>query len=343
MNIHDYSYELPRDRIAQTPAEPRDSSRLLLLRKGGGEARDLAFRDLAGCLEPDDLLVVNDTRVIPARLKGRKETGGSAEVLLLARQSRSRWEALVRASGRLRAGTRISLGQGASIVVADERGEGVFDVEIETQGDPLAAVEALGETPLPPYIRREAPDPRDRAWYQTVFARPDTGGSAAAPTAGLHFTEEVIQSLTARGVERASVTLHVGLGTFLPARAERLEDHRLHREWYRVPEETARAVNRAIADGRRVIAVGTTATRVLEHCGQSGALAACSGWTDLFIREGHPFRVVGGLITNFHLPESTLLVLVCAFAGRERVLAAYRRAVEAGYRFYSYGDAMLIL
>jgi S-adenosylmethionine:tRNA ribosyltransferase-isomerase len=343
LNIRDYAYELPPDRIAQTPAEPRDASRLLVLKRERDQHEDLTFRDLASCLDAGDLLVVNDTRVIPARLRGRKETGGGAEVLLLAREAPRRWEALVRASGRLRAGTRISLGQGASIVVTDERGEGVYGVEIEAPGEPLAVVEALGEMPLPPYIHREEPDPRDRAWYQTVFARPDNGGSAAAPTAGLHFTEEVIRSLAARGVEQASLTLHVGLGTFLPVRSERVEDHRLHREWYHVPEETARAVNRVIAEGRRVVGVGTTTTRVLEHCGESGALEAGSGWTNLFIREGHPFRIVGGLVTNFHLPESTLLVLVCAFAGRERVLAAYRRAVEAGYRFYSYGDAMLIL
>ncbi|MHB8765739.1 MAG: S-adenosylmethionine:tRNA ribosyltransferase-isomerase, partial [Deferrisomatales bacterium] len=211
------------------------------------------------------------------------------------------------------------------------------------EGDPLDALDALGEVPLPPYIRRDLPEPRDRDWYQTAFARADRAGSAAAPTAGLHFTPAVLGELEGRGVERVSVTLHVGLGTFLPVRTPNLDDHRMHREWYDVPAATAAAVNRALDEGRRVVAVGTTTTRVLEHAGRAGRVEAGSGWTDLFLRPGHPFRVVGGLVTNFHLPESTLLVLVCALGGTERVLAAYRHAVAARYRFFSYGDAMLVL
>lgn len=351
MRLGDFTYFLPPERIAQIPAQPRDASRLLAVRRGGagpGEAapwQDAAFRDLARLLSPGDLLVTNDTRVFPARLWGRKASGGRAEVLLLTREGADRWEALVRSAKRSRPGTRIRVGEdsGLTVEVLEIRGEGVYLVRLETPGDPLAALEALGEMPLPPYIRRAAPDPRDRQWYQTVFARPDAAGSAAAPTAGLHFTPRVLTDLAARGIERASVTLHVGLGTFLPVRAERLEEHRMHREWYEVPEATARAVNGALAEGRRVVAVGTTVTRVLEHCGASGELKAGSGWTELFLKPGHEFRVVGGLVTNFHLPETTLLMLVCAFGGTEPVLAAYRHAVEAGYRFYSYGDAMVVL
>jgi S-adenosylmethionine:tRNA ribosyltransferase-isomerase len=229
------------------------------------------------------------------------------------------------------------------VAVEEVRGDGLYRVRLECDGDPVAAVEALGSMPLPPYIRRAAPEPRDRDWYQTRFAAADKHGSAAAPTAGLHFSDTVLAALDARGVERATVTLHVGLGTFLPVRSETLDGHSMHREWYEVPAATAAAVNRALGAGRRVVAVGTTTTRVLEHCGTAGRVAPGAGWTELFIRPGHAWQVVGGLVTNFHLPESTLLVLVAAFAGRQRVLDAYRHAVDAGYRFYSYGDAMAVL
>lgn len=351
MRPGDFTYVLPPERIAQTPAEPRDTSRLLVVRRGGGarggpaDFQDAAFGELPRLLTPGDLLVTNDTRVLPARLWGRKESGGRAEVLLLAREGPDRWEALVRSAKRSRPGTRIRVGEdsGLTVEVLEVRGDGVYLVRLEPPGDPLAALDALGEMPLPPYIRRAAPDPRDREWYQTVFARPEAAGSVAAPTAGLHFTPRVLAELEARGIETAPLTLHVGLGTFLPVRAERLEDHRMHREWYEVPEATACAVNRALAQRRRVVAVGTTVTRVLEHCGAGGGVEAGSGWTELFLKPGHDFRVVGGLVTNFHLPETTLLALVCAFGGADSVLAAYRHAVEAGYRFYSYGDAMLVL
>ncbi len=342
MRVTDYAYQLPPERIAQVPVEPRDAARLLVLGRGAGAWEDAHVRDLPRHLGPGDLLVVNDTRVIPARLHGRKESGGRAEVLLVGREGPDRWEALVRAAKPARVGTRVLLGPGVSARVEEVRGDGVFGVRLEAPGDPLAAVEALGEVPLPPYIRRDAPDPRDRAWYQTPFARADRAGSAAAPTAGLHFTPGVLDELAARGVERVSLTLHVGLGTFLPLRVEDAEDHRMHKEWFEVSAATADAVNRALVEGRRVVAVGTTTVRVLEHCGREGRVAAGSGWTDLFVRPGHRFRVVGAMFTNFHLPESTLLMLVCAFGGTERVLAAYRHAVDAGYRFYSYGDAMLV-
>ncbi|GAB4254709.1 tRNA preQ1(34) S-adenosylmethionine ribosyltransferase-isomerase QueA [Deferrisoma sp.] len=341
MRIKDFTYELPPDRIAQTPAEPRDASRLLVLRGAEGW-EDARFLDLPRYLEPGDLLVVNDTRVLPARLLGRKPTGGKAEVLLLTRLGEGRWEALVRAAKPAREGTSVAVADGR-VEVEEALGEGRFRVRISAPGPVEAWLERVGQMPLPPYIRRDGADPRDRTWYQTVFSRPEKAGSAAAPTAGLHFTPRVLEALERKGVRIARITLHVGLGTFLPVRAERLDDHRMHAEWFEVPPETAAAVNAARDKGGRVVAVGTTATRVLEHAGRHGRVEPGSGWTDLFIRPGHRFRVVSGLVTNFHLPESTLLVLVCAFGGTERVLAAYRHAVEAGYRFYSYGDAMLLL
>jgi len=343
VKLSDYHYHLPAEQIAQTPAQPRDASRLLVLGRTVPRREDRQFRELAELLDPGDLLVANDTRVLPARLLGRKDSGGRAEVLLLHREGHNRWEALVRSAKPSRPATRIQVGEKLRVAVETVRGDGVYGVRLECEGDPVAAVEACGRMPLPPYIRRDAPEPRDREWYQTRFAAPDPPGSAAAPTAGLHFSDAVLAALDARGVERATVTLHVGLGTFLPVRAENLDQHRMHREWYQVTEATAAVVNRALDEGRRVVAVGTTTTRVLEHCGVGGRVTPGAGWTELFIRPGHPWRVVGGLVTNFHLPESTLLVLVAAFAGRDRVLAAYRHAVCGGYLFYSYGDAMVIL
>ena len=343
MKLSNYHYPLPPERIAQIPAQPRDASRLLVLGRSAPRLEDRRFLDLPDLLVPGDLLVANDTRVIPARLLGRKDSGGRAEVLLLHRESHDCWEALVRSAKRSRPGTRITVGETLAVVVVEARGDGVYGVRLVADGDPVVAVEALGSMPLPPYIRRDAAEPRDREWYQTRFAAADKHGSAAAPTAGLHFSDAVLAALDERGVERATVTLHVGLGTFLPVRVEQLDAHRMHREWYEVPEATAVAVNRALDEGRRVVAVGTTTTRVLEHCAAGGRVQAGAGWTELFIRPGHDWNVVGGMVTNFHLPESTLLVLVAAFAGRERVLDAYRHAVDAGYRFYSYGDAMVIL
>jgi S-adenosylmethionine:tRNA ribosyltransferase-isomerase len=338
----DFGYELPEALIAQAPLEPRDRSRLLVLDRRDGSLTDAIFRDLPGFLRPGDVLVSNDTRVLPARLRARKDTGAAIEALLVGRESADVWEALLRPGKRVRPGMRLTLPQRAWLDVIEDRGDGVFGVRLGGEGEPEAILHAVGEVPLPPYIRREQLRAEDVAWYQTLFADPDKGGSAAAPTAGLHFTPEVLAALDAKGVERATVTLHVGLGTFLPIRVEDLSTHRMHRERFEVSEATAQVVNRALDEGRRVVAVGTTTTRVLEHAGASGRLSAGAGFTELFVLPGYTFRIVGALVTNFHLPESTLLMLVSALGGTERVLAAYRHAVAQGYRFFSYGDAMLI-
>lgn len=343
MKTADFSFDLPAGLIAQTPAEPRTASRLLALSRSTGRIDDLTFTDLLTLTRPGDLLVVNDTRVIPARLLGRKPSGGAAEVLLLRREGAGVWEALVRASKRTKVGTSIEFGGGEAVAeVIEIRGEGKFLVKLDGSGDPDALVEKLGRMPLPPYIRKGEAAEEDRRWYQTVYAHPEKSGSAAAPTAGLHFSEELLAALAARGVLRTAVTLHVGLGTFLPVRAENLADHVMHSERYEITEETAQLVNLAKAEGRRVIAVGTTATRTLETAGKTGTLMAGAGETSLFITPGYEFRMVDGLLTNFHLPESTLLMLVSAFGGFDNAMNAYRHAVGEGYRFYSYGDAMFV-
>lgn len=356
--MEDFDYELPETLIAQEPATPRDASRLLVLPRDGGPPAHRAFRDLAEHLAPGDCLVLNDSRVAPARLVGRRAGGGRAEALLVQPLGGGAWRALVRPAARLGPGRRIDCGVGPdgrpllSLTVRErlDGGEAVVTLApasgADVGTDPPAPADVagllrrLGRLPLPPYIRR---DPTDPERYQTVYAREE--GSVAAPTAGLHFTEGLLAALAARGVTAVFVTLHVGPGTFRPVRAARVEDHRLHAEPYRVPPETAAAVSAARARGGRVIAVGTTVARTLEAAAQAsgGTVAPGSGRTDLFIRPGFRFRVVDGLLTNFHLPRSTLLMLVCAFAGRERVLAAYAEAVRLGYRFYSFGDAMLIL
>lgn len=344
MKKSDFSFELPPELIAQIPADPRDSSRLLVVGRNADDLTDAVFRDLTDYLNPGDVLVVNDTRVIPARLRGRKESGGKVELLLLTREAETCWTALVKASKRVKSGTAITLENGVRIEVVDSRGEGIYGVRIDARGeDPLGELEEVGEIPLPPYIRGGRANPSDKSWYQTLFADVQKKGSAAAPTAGLHFTDRVVSKLTKRGVRIASVTLHVGLGTFLPMRTENLKDHAMHSEWYDLSEESAKIINEALDEGQRVVAVGTTATRVLEHNGASGRLLPGAGWTDIFITPQHDFNIINGLLTNFHLPESTLLVLACAFGGTERILNAYRHAVAAGYRFYSYGDAMLII
>jgi len=341
----DFSFDLPSGLIAQTPVDPRDSSRLLVVDRKGGTLTDACFRDLPDYLNPGDVLVLNDTRVVPARIRGRKKTGGKVELLLLTREAENVWSALVKASKRPKPGTVIELDNGVSVEVAEARGEGVFAVNVMGgEEDALKKLEEVGEIPLPPYIRGGTAGPSDKEWYQTVFADEKKSGSAAAPTAGLHFTERLLTRLVEKnGVKLARVTLHVGLGTFLPMRAEKLKDHAMHSEWFDVSEETAKIINDCLDRGRRVAAVGTTATRVLEHQGKSGRIAAGSGWTDIFITPGHEFKIISGLLTNFHLPESTLLVLACAFGGTDRILDAYRHAVDRRYRFYSYGDAMLIL
>jgi S-adenosylmethionine:tRNA ribosyltransferase-isomerase len=342
MKVSDFDFELPEALIAQVPVTPRDASRLLVLPRQGRIAHR-AFADLPSLLRAGDLVVFNDTRVIPARLVGRKaDTGGKAELLLLeplGAEMGARWRAMGQATKALRPGTRLQFGALEATVEA-ALGEGFYEVQLDREGAELeAALARVGRIPLPPYIRREA-GADDTERYQTIFAR--SPGSAAAPTAGLHFSPGVLAALEARGVPWAAVTLHVGPGTFLPLRVESLDEHRMHEERYEVPEATARAHAACRARGGRVVAVGTTAVRTLESAGSGGRLEAGAGRTSLFIRPGHRFQTVDLLVTNFHLPRSTLLVLVSAFGGRERVLAAYREAVLEGYRFFSYGDAMLV-
>jgi S-adenosylmethionine:tRNA ribosyltransferase-isomerase len=354
MYISDFDYELPPELVAQHPPEQRGASRLLVLDRESGAVTDRHFSDLPTMLRRGDLLVVNDTRVFAARLLGKRLPGGGAAECLLVRRlepndapaSDEVWEALVHPGQRLKEGSRMEFGAARHVVhaeVLDRRFHGRRRVRLWTEAPTLAdAIDAIGHVPLPPYIKRSDAD-ADRERYQTIFAH--KRGSIAAPTAGLHFTPAVLAQLDAHGIERASITLHVGYGTFQPIRSDTVEGHQMEPEYFEVPAETAAAINRALTEQRRVIAVGTTTTRTLESLEQSerGLVPATTGQTDLFIRPGHQFRIVSGLVTNFHLPRSSLLVLVSAFAGREHVLAAYRHAVEQQYRFYSYGDAMIIL
>ncbi len=342
MRLSDFDYALPEELVAQEPVTPRDASRLLVVRPEGAFAHR-RFAELDRLLAPGDLLVFNDTKVIPARLVGRKESGGKAEILLcepLAGGLGRRWRAMGQASKPIRAGAVLSF-DGLSARVVEAEGEGFYVVELDREGEALeAALARAGRIPLPPYIRRE-PDARDRDRYQTIWAR--APGSAAAPTAGLHFTEALLARLDARGVRRTAVTLHVGPGTFLPIRADAIEDHRMHAERYEISGAAADALAACRARGGRVVAVGTTSVRTLESAWDGTRVAPGAGRTALFVRPGHAFRAVDALVTNFHLPRSTLLVLVCAFGGTARVLAAYRESVAARYRFFSYGDAMLLL
>ncbi len=342
MKLSDFDYELPERLIAQEPVTPRDASRLLVLRPQG-EPEDRRFFELDALLSPGDLLVLNDTKVIPARLVGRKETGGRVELLLcepLEGMAGRRWRAMGQSSKPIREGSVVSFDGLAARVLAAE-GEGFYVVDLDCGGADLqSALERTGRVPLPPYVRRE-PEERDRERYQTIWAR--APGSAAAPTAGLHFTEDLLARLDARGVRRATLTLHVGPGTFLPVRSESIEEHHMHPERYEVPEAVAAEIDACRVRGGRVVAVGTTAVRALESAfGGQRVMAGC-GITTLFIRPGHEFRAVDALVTNFHLPRSTLLMLVAAFGGTERVLSAYRLAVSRSYRFFSYGDATLLL
>ncbi|MBX6378806.1 MAG: tRNA preQ1(34) S-adenosylmethionine ribosyltransferase-isomerase QueA [Clostridia bacterium] len=343
MDVADFDYFLPPDRIAQTPVEPRDAARLLVLDRRSGRRCHHVFRDLPDLLAAGDLLVLNDTRVLPARLVGRKASGGRVEMLLLRRltpEAPGEWEALARPARRLQPGTEVIFGDGQMTArILDRRGDGLVRAAFTSCGDWETALARIGQVPLPPYIRRPVADP---SRYQTVYAR--EAGSAAAPTAGLHFTPELIGRCREVGIEVTFVTLHVGLGTFRPVQVQRVEEHRMHAERYRVPAEAAAAVAAARRRGGRVVAVGTTVVRTLETAADGdGSLRAGEGWSDLFIYPGFRFRVVDAMITNFHLPRSTLLMLVAAFAGRDLILEAYREAVAAGYRFFSFGDAMLIL
>ena len=342
MRTADFDYLLPPDRIAQAPCE-RGSSRLLVLRRAAGSVEHRAVSELPALLSPGDLMLLNDTRVIPARLWARRPTGRRFELLLLRARDERHWESLLRPSARVRVGETLALADGGGVTPVEPLGDGQWLLDCRPPLD-LDRLERLGEPPLPPYIERQGgARPADRADYQTVYAR--APGAVAAPTAGLHFTPELLELLRRAGVELAFLTLHVGLGTFRPVAVERVCDHRMHAEWYEVPEVTAAAVNRALRAGRRVVCVGTTSVRTVEAALEAGAgtVPTGAGSTDLFIVPGYRFRGVGAMLTNFHLPRSTLLMLVSAFAGRERVLAAYREAVEHGYRFYSYGDAMLIV
>lgn len=344
--VSDFDYHLPAELIAQQPHPDRDGARLLHLDRRSASHGHGRVADLPALLQPGDLLVVNDTRVYPARLLGRRDpSGGAVECLLLSRTEGDCWEALLHPGQKLREGARAVFeggGHRLRLEVLARHFHGRRTVRLTADGghDVDAAIDAIGHVPLPPYIKRpDAAD--DQGRYQTVYAR--ARGSVAAPTAGLHFTTGLLQALDDRGVERAAITLHVGYGTFQPIRGEHVEAHRLAAEPFEITEETASAVNRALDDGRRVVAVGTTTTRVLEAAAaDTGRIAAGSGSTGLYIAPGFEFRAVGALLTNFHLPRSSLLVLVSTFAGRERVLAAYAEAVARRYRFYSYGDAMLI-
>ncbi|MGI8316023.1 tRNA preQ1(34) S-adenosylmethionine ribosyltransferase-isomerase QueA [Halobacillus mangrovi] len=341
MDIKQYDFDLPEELIAQVPLQDRSSSRLMVLDRAQERIEHHYFSDISQFIQPGDCLVLNDTRVLPARLYGAKQdSGGKVEVLLLHQSEGDEWEVLVKPAKKVKVGTKISFGNGQLVAECTEIQEhGGRKVRFSYEGIFLEVLESLGEMPLPPYIKEQLPD-RER--YQTVYAKEE--GSAAAPTAGLHFTTELLQSLEEKGVEIAYLTLHVGLGTFRPVSVDQIEDHDMHAEFYQLSEETAEQLNRVKENGGRVISVGTTSTRTLETIIRDyGTFTAASGWTDIFIYPPQKLKAIDGLITNFHLPKSTLIMLVSAFAGRDFILEAYNRAVQERYRFFSFGDAMLIL
>ncbi len=340
LKTSDFYYDLPEELIAQDPLEDRSSSRLLVLDKETGNTEHHIFRDIVGYLNPGDCLVINDTKVIPARLIGAKEeTGAKIEVLLLKRGADDVWETLVKPGRKAKPGARISFGDGLLVgEVVDIVDEGNRLIRFEYEGIFEEILDQLGQMPLPPYITHQLKD-KDR--YNTVYAK--NSGSAAAPTAGLHFTPELLEEIRKKGVDIARVTLHVGLGTFRPVKVDDVENHHMHSEFYMVSEEAAQKINRTKENGRRVICVGTTSCRTIESAAdENGHLEACSGWTEIFIYPGYRFKILDALITNFHLPESTLVMLVSALAGKEHVLSAYEEAVKERYRFFSFGDAMFI-
>lgn len=337
MLVTDFDYDLPQELIAQHPIEPRDHSRLLVVDKKTGEIEHKHFYDLVNYLKPGDVLVFNDTRVIPARLHGTKDTGAHVEVFLLTRRDATDWEVLVRPGKKLQVGAKINFSDELSCEVIEHTDFGGRVVRFKYDGIFEEILDRLGETPLPPYITAPL---EDKERYQTVYNR--ERGSAAAPTAGLHFTKELLQKIKDIGCEEVFVTLHVGLGTFRPVSEAKIEDHKMHKEFYTVSQEAADAVNKAKAEGRRIIAVGTTAVRTLEAAGADGQLHAGSSWTNIFIYPGYKFRLVDDLVTNFHLPQSTLLMLVGTLSTREIMLQTYKKAVEEKYRFFSFGDAMFI-
>lgn len=340
MKTSDFYYDLPQELIAQDPLEDRSSSRLLVLDKETGEIKHQMFRDIVQYLKPGDCMVINDTKVIPARLIGSKiGTDAKIEVLLLKRKENDVWETLVKPGKKAKPGTRISFGDGLLVgEVIDVVEEGNRLIHFEYEGIFEEILDQLGQMPLPPYITHQLKD-RDR--YNTVYAAHE--GSAAAPTAGLHFTPELLKAIEEKGIDIARVTLHVGLGTFRPVKVDDVAEHHMHSEFYQIDEEAAEKINRARDNGGRVICVGTTSCRTIESAAdETGHLKACSGWTEIFIYPGYQFKILDCLITNFHLPESTLIMLVSALAGKEHVLHAYEEAVKEKYRFFSFGDAMFI-
>ena len=339
MKTSDFWYDLPEELIAQTPLLQRDTSRLLVLDRENGQIAHKHFYDIVDYLQPGDCLVMNDSRVLPARLLGHRPTGGAVEVLLLRDLGDKKWECLCKPGRKMQVGSSVIFGDGVltgTVVAVQEDGNRV--VEFQYEGIFLEVLESLGKMPLPPYIKAEL---ADQERYQTVYSR--EVGSAAAPTAGLHFTQELLQKIRSKGVKTAFVTLHVGLGTFRPVKAENISEHHMHSELCMLSEETASILNQTKAEGGRIICVGTTSCRTLESLvNEDGSFEAKSKWTEIFIFPGYQFKAMQGLITNFHLPESTLVMLVSAFAGRENVLAAYEEAVRERYRFFSFGDAMFI-
>ena len=337
MQVKDFTYELPQELIAQHPLEPRDHSRLLVVDKNTGTIEHRHFYELCEYLRHDDLLVFNDTRVIPARLHGVKDTGARVEVFLLTRLNSADWEVLVKPGRKLRVGAKIKFSDDLSCEIISDTDFGGRIARFYYNGVFEEILDRLGETPLPPYITAPL---EDKERYQTVYSREN--GSAAAPTAGLHFTKELLQKIKDIGCEEVFVTLHVGLGTFRPVSVDDIKDHVMHREFYSVSPEAADAINKAKAEGRRIVAVGTTAVLTLEAAGESGMIKAGGNWTNIFIYPGYRFRLVNSLITNFHLPQSTLLMLVSALSTREIMLSTYDEAVREHYRFFSFGDAMFI-
>lgn len=341
MNTADFDFYLPEELIAQVPLEQRDSSRLLVVDKTTGKMTDSHFDHIIDELEPGDALVMNNTRVLPARLYGHKpDTQGHVELLLLKNTQGDQWEVLAKPAKRLKVGTKVAFGDGRlTATIVEELEHGGRIVEFAYEGIFLEILESLGEMPLPPYIHEKL---EDRERYQTVYAKEN--GSAAAPTAGLHFTQELLEKIEAKGVKLVYLTLHVGLGTFRPVSVDNVEEHEMHSEFYHLSAEAAQTLNEVKENGGRIVAVGTTSIRTLETIGNKfdGRLEADSGWTNIFIKPGYEFRIIDAFSTNFHLPKSTLVMLVSAFAGRELTLAAYQHAVEERYRFFSFGDAMFI-
>lgn len=338
MKLEEFNYDLPKELIAQEPAEPRDSCRLMMLDKKTGEWEHHHFRDILDEIREGDVFVFNNTKVIPARLYGKKkDTGGKVEMLLLTPKGNDTWEVLVNPGRKALPGVEIEFAENCYCKVLDKTEFGGRLVEFYYDGNFDSLLDQIGEMPTPPYIHKKLGNNDE---YQTVYAK--YKGSAAAPTAGLHFTPELMEEMKKKGAKLLFVTLHVGIGTFRPVSEENIEDHEMHKEWYTVSEETAKEVNAARAEGRRVIAVGTTSVRTLESAGQSGILESGSGWTQLYIYPGYQWHMVDAIVTNFHLPESTLVMMMASFAGREHILAAYEEAVKQKYRFFSFGDAMFL-